>query len=366
MKKNYYNILGITDEEKKLHGEEFNKIAKKKFRTLSLKFHPDRNPGDKEAEAKFKEIAEAYSVLGDEEKRKEYDNPMSHFDFRASGGPDFGGMGMDDILRHFNMGGFDFGFGGRQPREQNIKGSSIRINLKLTLEEMHDGVTKKVKYKRFEPCDNCGGSGMTAESRRKTCRTCGGSGTVIGGNNFAGGFMSITQTCPTCGGQGYIIENPCPHCQGHGIVQKTTDETEINIGKGAVGGMNLIVPGKGNFPPKGKGTPGDLIIVVEGIKHDKFELINNDLYYTLPIKVIDAILGCEVSIDTIDKKKLTVKIPRGTTNGHKLRFKGYGMPVYGSNRVGDMIVVVKVKMPSNLSNKEIALLEQLKQEENFR
>ena len=359
-RKDYYKILGVNKDASQ-------DDIKKAFRKLSIKYHPDRNNGSKEAEAKFKEIAEAYSVLGDEDKRKEYDNPASHFDFKGSGGPDFGGMGMDDILRHFaNMGMGDFGFGNRTPREQNIKGSSIRINLKLTLEEMHDGVTKKVKYKRFEPCDNCNGSGMTAESRRKTCRTCGGSGTVIGGNGFGGGFMSFSQTCPTCGGQGYIIENPCPHCKGHGIVQKTSNETEINVEKGVIPGMNLIIQGKGNFPPKGKGTPGDLIVSIEAIEHDKFDLVGNDLHYNLCIGVIDAILGCEVVVDTIDKKKLTVKIPQGTNNGHKFRFKGYGMPIYGSNRNGDMIVAVEVKMPSSLNNKEIALLGQLRQEEHFK
>ena len=357
-RKDYYKILGVNKEASQ---DEI----KKAFRKLSIKYHPDRNQGSKQAEEKFKEIAEAYSVLGDETKRKEYDNPQSNFNF--SGGPDFGGMGMDDILRHFtNMGMGDFGFGNRTPREQNIKGSSIRINLKLTLEEMHDGVTKKVKYKRFEPCDNCNGSGMTAESRRKTCRTCGGSGTVVGGNSFGGGFMSFSQTCPTCGGKGYIIENPCPHCKGHGIVQKTSNETEIKVGKGVIPGMNLIVQGKGNFPPKGKGTPGDLIVSIEAIEHDKFDLVGNDLHYNLSIGVIDAILGCEVVVDTIDKKKLTVKIPQGTNNGHKFRFKGYGMPIYGSNGNGDMIVIIEVDMPTKLNNNEKTLLGQLRQEEHFK
>lgn len=358
-RKDYYKILGVSKDASQ---DEI----KSAFRKLSLKWHPDRNKGSKEAESKFKEIAEAYEVLGNEDKRKEYDNPASHFDFSSSGGPDFGGMGMDDILRHFGFGGMDFGFGDRRPREQAVKGSSIRLKLKLTLEEMYNGVTKKVKYKRFEPCDNCGGSGMTAQSRKKTCRSCGGSGTIIGGNNFGGGFMSIAQTCPTCGGQGYIIENPCPHCQGHGIVQKTTKETEIHIDKGALNGMNLIIQGNGNFPPKGKGTPGDLIVAIEAIEHNKFDLVNNDLYYTLRINVIDAIIGCEMVIDTINKKKLTVKIPQGTNNGRKLRFKGYGMPIYGSSKFGDMIIVIEVEMPSKLNGNEINLLEQLKKEEHFK
>ena len=237
-RKDYYKILGVSKDASQ---DEI----KKAYRKLAIKLHPDRNPGDKEAEAKFKEAAEAYEVLGDENKRKEYDNPHSNFDFHASGGPDFGGMGMEEILRHFNMGGmgFDFDFG--RPKERNTKGTSIRIPMKLTLEEMYSGVTKKVKYKRFEPCDHCGGSGMTSESKKKVCRSCGGSGTVFGGNSF----MAITQTCPTCGGQGYIIEKPCSHCHGHGIVQKVTNETEIKLGKGLLDGMSVIFGGKGNFPP---------------------------------------------------------------------------------------------------------------------
>lgn len=359
-KKDYYKILGVNKDATQ-------EDIKKAFRKLSIKWHPDRNKGSKEAEEKFKEIAEAYSVLNDEEKRKEYDNPSSNFDFNMSGGPDFGGMGVDEILRHFNMGGgFDF-FGGNSQRSQAPKkGSSIRIVLKLTLEEMHDGVVKKVRYKRFEPCSNCGGSGMTSESKKKTCRTCGGSGTVIGGNTFGGGFMSFTQTCPTCGGQGHIIENPCPHCKGHGIVQKVCDETEITVEKGVLGGMNLVIPRKGNYPPKGNGVPGDLIVVIESIEHDKFDLVGNDLHYVLQVNVVDAIMGCDVSIDTIDGKKLSAKIPSGTNNGNKLRFKGYGMPIYGTNRFGDMIVDVEVIMPKKLSNEEIELLEKLKSYENFK
>ena len=356
-RKDYYKILGVNKDASQ-------DDIKKAFRKLSIKYHPDRNQGSKQAEEKFKEIAEAYSVLGDESKRKEYDNPQSNFNF--SGGPDFGGMGMDDILRHFGFGSMDFGFGQRTPREQNVKGSSIRLNIKLTLEEMHDGVTKKVRYKRFEPCDNCNGSGMTAESRKKTCRTCGGSGTVISSNGFGGGFMSIQKTCPTCGGQGYVIEKPCPNCKGHGVVQKTTKDTEIHIDKGALPGMNLIIQGSGNFPPKSKGIPGDLIISIEAIEHNTFDLVGNDLHYNLSIGVIDAILGCEAIIDTIDGKKLTVKIPQGTNNGHKFRFKGYGMPVYNTDRVGDMIVNIEIIMPNKLNNSEKALLTQLKQEEHFK
>lgn len=354
-RKDYYKILGVSKDASQ---DEI----KKAYRKLAIKLHPDRNPGDKEAEAKFKEAAEAYEVLGNEEKRKEYDNPQSNFDFRMSGGPDFGGMGMEDILRHFNMGGmgFDFDFG--KPRERAVKGTSIRIPMKLTLEEMYNGVTKKVKYKRFEPCDHCGGSGLTSESKKKVCRTCGGSGTVFGGN----GFMSMTQTCPTCGGQGYIIEKPCSHCQGHGIVQKVTNETEIKLGKGLLNGMNVVMGGMGNFPPHSKGTPGDLIISVQMIPNDKFEVDGNDLYFDIDLSVIDAILGCTVNVETVDGKKLTAKIPSGTSDGHKLRFRGYGLPVYGTNTSGDMLGIVNINIPKNVTKEEKELLLKLKEHDNFK
>ena len=187
-RKDYYKILGVNKDASQ---EEIRKAYKK----LALKYHPDRNPGDKKAEEKFKEAAEAYEVLGNKEKREEYDNPHSEFDFRTSGGPDFGGMGMDDILRHFGFGGMDFDFGSTRREPRNVKGTNIRITLKLTLEDAYNGVTKKIKYKRFEPCDHCGGSGKTDKTKEKICRTCGGTGFIFSQN----GFMSMQQTCPTCG-----------------------------------------------------------------------------------------------------------------------------------------------------------------------
>lgn len=359
-RKDYYKILGITDEEKKLQGKEFESILKKKFRKLSVKWHPDRNNGSKEAEEKFKEIAEAYEVLNDEKKRAEYDNPHSNFEFN---GQNFGGMGIDEILRHFNMGGFDFDFGfGGNRRNVVQSGSNIRITMNLTLEEMYKGVTKKIKYKRFEPCDNCGGSGMTSESRKKTCRSCGGQGTIFGGN----GFMAMAQTCPTCGGQGYIIEKPCSHCSGHGIVQKVCDEVEIPIPSGALNGTNFVFNGKGNYPPKGRGNIGDLIVNIRLIPHETFKAVDNDVYFQINVGVIDAILGCEINVTTVDGKELTAKIPSGTNNGHKLRFKGYGIPFYGQNKCGDMIGIVRIIMPTKLSNKEKKILTELKNEEHFK
>ena len=363
-KKNYYDILGITDEEKKLSGSEFEKVLKSKYRKIALSAHPDRQQGktekeQKEAEERFKEASEAYEVLGNEKKRAEYDNPHSSFSFS---GQNFGGMDINDILNHFNMGGFDFDFGFGGHHETIQKGSNIRITMNLTLEEMYSGVTKKIKYKRFEPCGNCGGDGMTSESRRKTCKTCGGRGTLLGGN----GFMRMMQTCPTCGGQGYIIENPCPHCHGHGIEQRTTDDTEIVIGKGALDGTNIIYSGKGNFPPKGNGVPGDLIVNIRLVPNSKFKVNGNDIYFPIKVNVIDAITGCNVKVKTVDGKELTAKIPMGTNNGHKLRFKGYGIPYYNTNENGDMIGIVQVIMPKKLTNNEKELLVKLKDCTNFK
>ena len=359
MKKNYYDVLGITDEERKLQGEEFEKILKKKYRNFALKYHPDRQSGKseaekKKAEAKFKEISEAYDVLLN--KRAEYDNPQSAFSFS---GTDFGGMGMDDILRHFGFGGMDFGFGRtREPRV--AKGTNIRITMPLTLEEIFNGTTKKIKYNRFEPCDKCKGSGKTANTKEKVCRTCGGSGFIFSQN----GFMQMQQTCPTCGGKGKMVENPCTSCGGHGIVLKSCVE-EIVLDKGILDGMSIAFEGKGNFPPHGEGVPGDLIVIVQAIPSKDFEASGNDLYFPIELGVVDAILGCNINVRTVDGKELTAKIPNGTCDGHKLRFRGYGLPIYGTNNSGDMIGIVKINIPKKVTSKEEQLLKELKNQEHF-
>ena len=353
-RKDYYKILGVNKDASQ---DEIRKSYKK----LALKYHPDRNPGDKKAEEKFKEAAEAYEVLGNEEKRKEYDNPQSQFDFKMSGGPDFGGMGMDDILRHFGFGGMDFGFGAERKEHKPTKGSNIRISMPLTLEEMCKGATKKIKYNRFELCDKCKGSGKTANTKEKICRTCGGSGKIF----HQTGFMQMMSTCPQCGGSGKQIENPCPNCGGHGIVQKSCIE-EIKLDKGLLHGMNVIIGGKGNLPPHGNGTQGDLIISIYALPNDDFEVNGNDIYIQIELNIVDAILGCDVDVETVDGKQLTAKIPNGTCDGHKLRFRGYGIPIYGTNKSGDMIGVVKIKMPKKITSKEEELLRELGEQENFK
>ena len=357
--KDYYKILGV---DKSASQDEI----KKAFRKLSVKWHPDRNNGSKEAEAKFKEIAEAYEVLGDEAKRKEYDNPKSKFEFHTNGGPDFAHMNMDDIFKHFHMRGnpfADFDFGFNQQQDKPIKGGNIRINMKLTLEEVMNGCTKKIRIKRFEPCTHCNGTGMTAESRRKTCKTCGGTGTAFDPN----GFM-IQRKCPTCGGSGYIIENPCKYCNGHGVVQNSTSEISFTIPRGVEDGMQIEYAGLGNASPHGKGTNGSLIVTIEIKEHDVFEKQGRDLVFDLNVNVVEAMLGCTKEINTLDGKTIKVKIPQGTSSGSELRFKGYGLPRYGNTigSLGNMIGIVSVTVPKTLNDNERKLIEELKKQEHFK
>ena len=351
-KKDYYKILGVKKDASQ-------EDIKKAFRKLSLKFHPDRNPDNKKAEEKFKEVAEAYEVLSDPKKKEEYDNPASNFDFHASGAPDFGGMNIEDILRHFSgFGGFGFGEN-MEPRQ--TMGSSIRVTFKLTLKELFEGVNKKIKYNRFEICDNCNGSGLTSESRKKTCASCNGSGMVFSQNSF----MRIQQTCPVCGGKGHIIENPCGKCNGHGIVS-VNKEVNVNVHKGSSNGQSFEFQGLGNFPPHGKGVPGSLIVSIMELPDEKFQRNGVDLYFRMEVPVLKAIVGGEETVTTIDGKTITAKIPQGTEDGTQLRFKGYGMPHFNSDERGNMIGVVKLVMPKEIDEEDKKVLEGLCEKDNFK
>ena len=370
-RKDYYKILGVTDDERKLTGEEFNKVIKSKYRSLALSLHPDRQQGKsdaekKAAEEKFKEVSEAYEVLSDEKKRSEYDNPMSNFQFTGFGSDaDF----HDFVRRHFgDFGGFGGGFDpfhmdfdGMQNEPQVAKGNSIRVKLHLTLEELYSGTTKKIKFKRYEKCSDCGGSGLTSESKKRACPTCGGKGMVYSQRQF----MQVFQTCPTCGGKGHFIENPCKKCAGHGLELKDF-ETELTIEKGLMPGMQIGYAGLGHAAPHGDGVNGDLYVVVYEKEHDKFKRDGADLYTAIEIPVIDAILGGAAKVKTIDGRTLSVNIKQGTEDGTKFSFKGYGMPIYGTNSYGNLICVVKLVMPKTLSKDERKLLEELKTKEHFK
>jgi molecular chaperone DnaJ len=373
MKKNYYDILGLTDEERKLQGEDFKKVLKKKWRAASIKFHPDRNPGNKEAEEKFKEAAEAYSVLSDKTKRAEYDNPTSSFNYS---GPDFGGMNMDDILRQFGFGsdgnarggfdpfgGFDDFFGGGRHTQRVAKGNNIRIHLSVSYEDVLNGCHKKIRYKAMIPCEECGGKGSEGEPQYERCPHCGGTGQMFRQQ----GHMQIITTCPHCGGQGKTLKNPCKKCGGHGIYQGLK-EVEIDIPKGVSEGMQLIVEGQGNAPEHNEGVNGDLIIEIrENNKDTKFTRDENNLNFDLNISVVDAILGCEKKFNTIDGKTISAKIPNGVSDGQTIRFRGYGLPHYDNpNNRGDMIGIVKINIPKKINKEEEELLLKLKESENFK
>lgn len=364
--KDYYKILGITDEEKKLKGEEFAKVIKKKYRKIALKNHPDKMVGKSEkekaeAESLFKDASEAYEVLGDEKKRAEYDNPMKGASFHFNGGgSSFDGMSMDDILNQFGFGGFGDPFTRARTRPQAVKGESLRVKLSLSLEEIYSGIKKKIRYKRFVPCTSCGGSGKTSNSVEVDCPSCGGTGKIF----HSQGFVQTFQTCPTCGGTGKIIKNPCSHCHGSGIVQEVF-ETEINIPKGVANGTQLVVKGLGNAPKHGKGVNGDLFVVIEELAHDSFVREGMNLTADLEIPFTTAVLGGKASITSIDGKDLSFNIKKGTRCDTTLRFQGYGMQ--GENGMkGDMYVNIKVEVPSELNAKEVKLLEGLKEEEHFK
>ena len=264
---------------------------------------------------------------------------------------------IDEILK-------GFGFGGTVGFNTTIiqKGSNIRIQMGLSLKDMYNGVKKKIKYSRLNKCGACDGKGTTKESKVERCKHCGGTGRIYSNNGF---FQTMT-TCPHCGGQGTITTNPCPNCQGNGIA-KSEQEIEIDIPKGAFQGMQLTIRGYGNAPKNMKGQFGDLVIYIfDNGENDEFEREGNNLLTDIEIPVIDAILGCDVTVETINGKKLKAKVKGGTEDGHTLRFAGYGMPEYNTGKYGDLFGVIKLKMPKNITNEERKVLEDLKNKENFK
>ena len=357
-KKNYYKILNLTEEDKKLPKSEFEKKIKENYRKIAIKYHPDKNPGNKDAEEKFKEAAEAYSVLSDEQKRKEYDNPVNggnqfKYDFN------FSDFNIDEILNSFGFGGRN---GFNSSRKVVYRGSNIRLKMYLSLKEMYDGVKKKIKYHRNDKCEKCDGKGTTKDSKVERCKHCGGTGKLY---SRSGIFQQIT-TCHYCGGTGSVTTNPCHKCNGNGVID-TVQEVEIDIPKGAFQGMQLTIHGYGHAPKNMNGQFGDLLIdIYEKSENDGFERDGNNLLTNIEVPVIDAILGCDITVKTINGKKLKAKINGGTEDGHTMRFSGYGMPIYGSNGFGDLFVVIKIKMPKTINNDERKVLMDLKEKNNFK
>lgn len=368
-KRDYYEVLGVS---KTASADEI----KAAYRKLAIKYHPDRNPGDKEAEEKFKEAAEAYDVLHDPQKRQQYDQ----FGFNAPGAGGFGGAGgfsMDDIFSafgdifggHSGFGGFSsfggFGNGAGQSRAQ-YRGSDLRLKVRLTLREMQTGVTKKFKVRKDVVCDHCHGSGAEPGSQPETCPTCGGRGVVVKTVRTMLGMMQTQTECPDCHGEGTVIRNKCKHCGGDGVV-KGEEVVEINIPAGVAEGMVVNVPGKGNAGPH-NGINGNIQVYIEEDPNDVFVRDGQDVIYNLLLDFPTATLGGEVSIPTLEGKNVKVKIEPGTQPGKTLRLRGKGFPaVEGYGRgTGDEVVNISVYVPRTLTRDERKAIEALRDSENFK
>ena len=367
-KRDYYEVLGV---EKNADAE----TIKKAYRKAAIKFHPDKNPGDKEAEEKFKEAAEAYDVLSNDDKRARYDR-FGHAGMNggAGGAGGFGGFGgaggfsMDDIFEQFGdiFGGAFGGFGGgrgRGGRQRVNRGSDVRITVRLTLKEIAEGVTKKLKINKIVACEKCGGTGAKDKSAYSTCTQCGGSGYVITVQNSFFGRMQTQSVCPTCQGEGRIIKDKCTHCGGEGT-ERGDKIVEVKIPAGVSEGMALTLQGMGNAARHG-GVNGDLIVVIKEEEHADFERSGNNLVHNLRISVTTAILGGDAEVPTIDGR-VRISIDAGTQSGKVMRLRGKGLPDVNGRGRGDIIIVVDVVIPTELTKEERKLVEQLSEQPNFK
>lgn len=366
MNKNYYEILGL---EKNATEKEI----KKAFKKLAVKYHPDKqidktDAEKAEAEEKFKEINEAYSVLSDAEKRKEYDM------YGTVGGGNYGYGGdmaeeMAEMFRYmhgFNMGGFDFNSNnGPGARNIVINGTSIRIRLKCTLEDIYNKATKTIKYNRQVKCSHCNGSGSTS-NEVVTCSKCNGTGRYR--EYRRNGYMTqiIESDCPDCHGTGQMVKNPCPHCHGTGLVDKS-ETVDIQIPINVFTGAFNTIPELGNEAPNNLGRCGDLIVIYEIQPHSIFGLAenNHDLYCKTSVSILDCITGGTKEIKCINGEKTTLDVPKFTKENSKIIVKGKGLPTQ-DGKYGDMIVYVQHEMPKDLTEDEIKLLNELKQQKNFK
>jgi molecular chaperone DnaJ len=358
-KRDYYEVLGVAK------GATKDEI-KKAYRKLAIQYHPDRNPGNKEAEEKFKEATEAYEVLADDKKREAYDQ------FGFAGVEGMGGPGPQDystIFRGFEDIFGDFGsffddiFGGGGARTRTYtggrastirRGSDLRYDVEVPFTEAVFGAKVDISYMRNDTCPVCHGSGSDRGGGTRVCETCGGSGQV----RRSSGFFSIATTCPTCHGEGEVIRNPCHECSGNGVVQKHR-RIKVTIPAGIENGKRISLPGQGDAGPHG-GPPGDLYVYIHIKPHEYFERDGNDVYCLIPISLTQAALGSEIFVTTLDNKKIKVKIPPGTQNGKVLRIRGEGIPYVNNSRMrGDMYIKIRVEIPSKLSSRARELLKEL-------
>ncbi len=360
-KRDYYEVLGVS---KSATADEL----KKAYRKLAMKYHPDRNPDDKEAEDKFKEAAEAYEVLSNDQKRAQYDR-FGHAGMGGAGG--FGGasMNMEDIFSQFgdifgqgNPFESFFGGGSRRSRGSGRRGSNLRIKVKLNLEEIANGVQKKIKVKKHIECDSCHGTGAKDSSSYQTCTTCHGQGSIRKVTSTFLGQMATTQTCPTCHGEGRIITAKCTKCRGEGRVYGEEIIT-IDIPAGVTEGIQLSMNGKGNAGLRG-GAAGDLLLNIEEVEHPELKREDMDVVYELYLNIAEAALGASVEVPTITGRA-KIKVPRGTQSGKLFKLQGKGIPNINGYGKGDQIVKVQVYTPTELSSDEEKMLEQLKDSPNF-
>lgn len=368
MKRDFYEILGVS---KSASADEI----KKAYRKVAMQFHPDRNPGNKEAEEKFKEAAEAYEILSDTDKKSQYDR-FGHAGVSGNGRGGFGGghnMNMDDIFSQFGdiFGDDVFGsfFGGGQRRggggggrARGVRGSNLRVRIKLNYEEIAKGASKTIKVKKYVGCSACGSSGAKDKSSMQTCGTCGGSGQVRRVQNTFLGQMQTVTTCPTCNGEGSTIANKCTVCKGEGRVYGEENIT-IDIPAGVQEGMQLSVSGKGNAGERG-GSPGDLVVLIEEEVHPQLHRDGLNVAYDLHVSFPDAAFGIQAEVPTIDGRA-KIKIPPGTQSGKVFRLKGKGFPALQSYEKGDQLIYVNVWTPQQVSAEEKAMLEKMQQSQNF-
>jgi molecular chaperone DnaJ len=353
-KRDYYEVLGVQKGATK-------DDIKKAYRKLAIQFHPDKNPGDKAAEEKFKEATEAYEILSDEQKRGNYDQfGFAGVEGAASQGYSSAFHDFEDIFGDFS-GIFDSFFGGggrgRSGGGQGAgvsHGSNLRYDLELPFEQAVFGTTVDIQYTHNESCAACKGSGSYNGGGRKTCPTCQGSGQV----RRSSGFFSIASPCPTCSGTGTIIEHPCHECGGSGVTKKR-QKIKVTIPAGIENGRRINIPGQGDAGPNG-GQPGDLYVFISVLPHDYYERDGADLYCVLPISMTQAALGANVNITTLQGKKLQISIPAGTMTGKVLRVRDEGIPVQ-NGRHGDLYLKIVVKIPAKLSKESKKLLEQVAQ-----
>lgn len=348
-KRDYYEVLGVARDAD-------DDTIKRAYRKLALENHPDRNPGNHEAEQRFKEAAEAYAVLGDAQKRQRYDQ----FGHAGLGGPGGGGQGFasaEDIFAAFaeqfaGGGGFfeQFFGGGGGRRGRGRRGASLKVDLKLTLEEVATGVKKTFELKRPERCAHCEGAGTRPGTQKHRCDTCGGHGQVVRSQ----GFFQLRQTCPTCHGQGETISDPCPKCHGRGAIPKAAPLT-ITIPAGIESGHTERIPGQGE-PGEGGGPPGDLVVVLHVKEHDVFTRFGDDLLMQSRISFRQAVMGDEIEIPTITGEQVAMKIPAGTQPGAKLRVRNHGLARADGYGRGNLVVQVQVDVPKKITAEQEELL----------